>query len=242
MSKKLITRYLVLITSYFLLVTSCSLLFTTSIFAQTTAPTVESEEPTPTIESEVEQDEIDKIRQVVKDKVMEKLDSILTKANQKIGWLGKVVSIEENTIVIEDFYKQSKILTTDQDTVVINLKKQNGKLIDIKPDQIIVAMGYLDPDSNLNTKRILITNTALEDNLDTIIFGTVSDISQTTSTISLVTKDRKVYQIKSDKNSKDLSKNDKVIAVIKPEKKDSQTWLILSKKVLSTPTPTPAEE
>jgi len=230
MSKKLIFLSL--------LVTCFSLLVTTPLFAQTLTPTTE---PTPTssAENEADQDEIDKIRQVVKDKVMEKLDSILTKTNQKIGWLGKVVSIEENTITIQDLYQQSKILTTDQDTIVVNSKKQNGKLTDIKPDQIIIAMGYLDPDSNLNTKRILITNTAFEDSFDTIIFGTVSDISQTTLTISLVTKDRKVYQIKSDKNSKDLAKNDKVIAVIKPEKKDSQTWIILSKKLLSTPTPTP---
>lgn len=188
--------------------------------------------------TEIENDDIEKIRQVVKDKVMEKIDQIVNKPNQKIGWLGTIISIDSNNIELENIQQTNQKIIVEDNATIINTKKQKVKLEDLKVDQIIIAMGYLDTDGNLLAKRILITNISLDNLRDTIISATVTDISQTTNIITLVTKDRKVYQIKSDKNNTKIEKNQKIMAVIKPEKKDSNTWLILSYKDISPPTPT----
>jgi len=184
--------------------------------------------------TEIENDDIEKIRQVVKDKVMEKIDQIVNKPNQKIGWLGTIISIDSNNIELENIQQTNQKIIVEDNATIINTKKQKVKLEDLKVDQIIIAMGYLDTDGNLLAKRILITNISLDNLRDTIISATVTDISQTTNNLI----NFKVYQIKSDKNNTKIEKNQKIMAVIKPEKKDSNTWLILSYKDISSPTPT----
>jgi len=216
---------------------SCS----THILAQSATPTPSQTDPTPT---DSQNNDIEKIRQVVKDKVMEKIDQIVNKPNQKVGWLGTITSIESNFIEIENIQNITQKIIVEDEATIINTKKQTVDLEDLKIDQIIIAMGYLDTEGNLLAKRILITNISLDTLKNTIISATVTDISQTTNVITLVTKDRKVYQVKSDKNTSKIEKNHKIMAVIKPEKKDSNTWLILDYKDISPPslTPTPTND
>jgi len=212
--------------------------FSFRVLAQSITPTPSPTDLTPT-PSDSEDNDIEKIRQVVKDKVMEKIDQIVNKPNQKIGWLGTIISIDSNNIELENLQKISQKIIVEDEVTIINTKKQTVDLEDLKVDQIIIAMGYLDIEGNLLAKRILITNISLDTLKNTIISATVTDISQTTNIITLVTKDRKVFQVKSDKNTAKIEKNQKIMAVIKPEKKDSNTWLVLDYKDISPPTPTP---
>lgn len=215
--------------------------FSFRVLAQSITPTPSPTDLTPT-PSDSEDNDIEKIRQVVKDKVMEKIDQIVNKPNQKIGWLGTIISIDSNNIELENLQKISQKIIVEDEATIINTKKQTVDLEDLKVDQIIIAMGYLDIEGNLLAKRILITNISLDTLKNTIISATVTDISQTTNIITLVTKDRKVFQIKSDKNTAKIEKNQKIMAVIKPEKKDSNTWLVLDYKDISPPTPTPTSD
>lgn len=225
----------ILLTTVSLLLIILSHFYSAHILAQSITPTPSQADPSPT---ETEDNDIEKIRQVVKDKVMEKIDQIVNKPNQKVGWLGTITSIESNLIEIENIQNITQKVVVEGEATIINTKKQEVDLEDLKVDQIIIAMGYLDIEGNLLAKRILITNISLDTLKNTIISATVTDISQTTNVITLVTKDRKVYQIKSDKNTAKIEKNHKIMAVIKPEKKDSNTWLILDYKDISPPTPT----
>ncbi len=215
--------------------------FSFRVLAQSITPTPSPTDLTPTPPGS-EDNDIEKIRQVVKDKVMEKIDQIVNKPNQKIGWLGTIISIDSNNIELENLQKISQKIIVEDEATIINTKKQTVDLEDLKVDQIIIAMGYLDIEGNLLAKRILITNISLDTLKNTIISATVTDISQTTNIITLVTKDRKVFQIKSDKNTAKIEKNQKIMAVIKPEKKDSNTWLVLDYKDISPPTPTPTSD
>ena len=230
-------KILLIVSSFILIILSHS--YSAYILAESITPTLSPTDPTPT---DSQDNDIDKIRQVVKDKVMEKIDQIVNKPNQKIGWLGTIISLDTNVIEIENFQNINQKIIVEEEATITNTKKQDLSLDDLKVDQVIIAMGYLDIDQNLLAKRILVTNIALDSLKNTIVYATVTDISQTTNIITLVTKDRKVYQVKSDKNSAKIEKNQKIVAVIKPEKKDSNTWLVLDYKDISPPTPTPTSD
>lgn len=214
----------------------------------TPAPTISENEvlsdetdqtTTGTTEEESDQD-IDKIRQAVKDKVKEKIDQIINKPDQKLGWVGQISQIEAGQISINCLNQQTRTVIMDEETVIINAKRQPIDTDQLKIDQIVLAMGYIDAGGNLLSKRILITNQPLENLKNTIVLTTVTDVSQTTSIMTLVTKDRQVFQVKTDGTTKDIVKNQKIIAILKQEGNDSNNWQIVDFKVI-TPLPTPTK-
>ena len=190
--------------------------------------------------TEQDSQDIDSIRQAVKDKVKEKIDQIISKPNQKLGWVGQIVQIESGKISIDCLYKQTRHVLIDEDTIIINTKRQTVEADQLKIDQIVLAMGYIDIKGNLLAKRILITNEPLENLKNAIVLATVTDISQTTTVMTLVTKDRQVFQVKTDKTTKDIVKNQKIITILKSEGQDSNNWQIVDFKVL-TPVTTPTQ-
>jgi len=184
--------------------------------------------------------DIDSIRQAVKEKVKEKIDQIISKPDQKLGWVGQISQIESGKISIDCLYKQTRQVLINEDTTVINSKRQTVESDQLKIDQIVLAMGYIDVEGNLISKRILITNKPLENLKNTIVLATVTDISQTTTVMTLVTKDRQVFQVRTDKTTKDLIKNQKIIAILKSEGQNSNNWQIVDFKLL-TPLATPSQ-
>jgi len=187
--------------------------------------------------------DIDSIRQAVKEKVKEKIDQIISKPDQKLGWVGQISQIESGKISIDCLYKQTRQILVDEDTTIINSKRQTVESDQLKIDQIVLAMGYIDVEGNLLAKRILITNKPLENLKNTIVLATVTDISQTTTVMTLVTKDRQVFQVRTDKTTKNLIKNQKIIAILKSEGQDSNNWQIVDFKLLTpSATPTQAEQ
>lgn len=218
-----------------------SLNFGLAVLAQ--QPTSEPQTPsTPSAQTEKNQD-IEKIRQAVKDKVKEKIDQIVNKSNQKTGWVGQITNIADNQISLTSLNQDARIVLIDQeDTSIINSKRQQIDSDQLKKDQIILAMGYTNTEGQLLAKRILITNKPLESLKNTIVLATVTDISQTTSTMTLVTNSRQVYQVKTNKNTKDVLKNQKIIAVLKQDGESTNNWQIIDFKIFSsqtTPTITP---
>lgn len=211
-------------------------------YAQTTSPIASPSALTPQTDvSDQINGEIDIIRQVVKDKVKQKIDSIIGTDNRKYAWFGQITSIEGLQLNITDVNNQTLLITIDPSATVINSSKRTVTTKDLKVDQTILAMGYVE-DSLPLAKRILIVNTPLSSLRTTVVSGTISDISQTNPIISLVTNNRQVFQIKSDKNTKSLVKNQKIIAVLRPDNKDNQTWTLVYTHDLSSPTPTPTPE
>jgi len=184
--------------------------------------------------------DIDSIRQAVKEKVKEKIDQIISKPDQKLGWVGQISQIESGKISIDCLYKQTRQILVDEDTTIINSKRQTVESDQLKIDQIVLAMGYIDVEGNLLAKRILITNKPLENLKNTIVLATVTDISQTTTVMTLVTKERQVFQVRTDKTTKNLIKNQKIIAILKSEGQDSNNWQIVDFKLL-TPSATPTQ-
>jgi len=184
--------------------------------------------------------DIDSIRQAVKEKVKEKIDQIISKPDQKLGWVGQISQIESGKISIDCLYKQTRQILIDEDTTIINSKRQTVESDQLKIDQIVLAMGYIDVEGNLLAKRILITNKPLENLKNTIVLATVTDISQTTTVMTLVTKERQVFQVRTDKTTKNLIKNQKIIAILKSEGQDSNNWQIVDFKLL-TPSATPTQ-
>jgi hypothetical protein len=212
--------------------------FSLRILAQESTPEADTDS---TPSAQTDDDDIEKIRQAVKDKVKEKIDQIINKPNQKTGWVGKITEITNNQISLNCLNQDTRLTLIDEDTAIINSKRQQVDTDQLKIDQIILAMGYIDIEGQLLAKRVLITNEPIENLKNTIILATITDISQTTSTMTLITNDRQIFQIKTDKSTKDLTKNQKIIVVLKQDSDSSDSWQIVDFKLftpLTTPTAT----
>jgi len=210
----------------FLLLTSCFLL-PSSIHAQT--PTVDSP------------DNIQTIREVVQQKVMEKLKQITNPGSRKVAIVGKVIQMDTTSITIE--YKNStRKLTLTPETVYVSSTGSKISLDKIKVGQDIIAMGINDSDTlSFSAKRIVATDLKKVVFSRTIVVGKVVDVSRTTPVFTLISNKNKnsLFQIKTDtktdigdKNQQkikltDVKAGQKMIAILTPDTNISKTYYAL---------------
>lgn len=216
----------------------------------TSAPT-----PTPTTTSEIQ-----KIREVVQQKVQEKLNEITnpSSTDTKRGLIGKVIQIDSSQITIE-YQNNPNILKIDNSTVCVDLNRNKTTVGNVKIGQDILAMGINDSSTDtFQTKRVVFINLNTININRTVVVGKIVDISKTSPIFTLIPSKNKnnLYQIKIDKNTAYLDKNQqklastdlksghKIIAVLTPDPKISKTYIALKIMDLdytppTSPTPTP---
>ena len=225
------------------------LIFINSNFAkQTLALSVTTNTPTPEQSTDDQNNDIQKIRQVVQEKVKEKLAEITATSTGKKAFIGIIKNVEENSITIT-YANQEFQLEVDVDTVFIDSKRNKTSLDKIQPDQAVLAMGFLNESQVLETKRLIIVPVdSLEQKKHTVI-GKIVDISQTSSVFALIPNQNKdsQYQIKTDTKTKiikkdkaviksDQLKNGQIIIVIfSPTKTNSKTYYAHQIIQLETP-------
>ena len=228
------------------------LLIALASLTNTPTPTLQ---PTPTTTSEIQ-----KIREVVQEKVQEKLREITNPTTVKKGIIGKIFQIDPTQITIE-YQNINKILKIDSSTVYIDLKRNKINIDKVKTGQDILAMGIYDnSNDSFQAKRIVFSDLSTVSVNKSVVVGKVVDISQTASVLTLVPSKNKnnLYQIKISKTTIFLDKNQKkiaatnlksghkIITILTPDPKITNTYTALKivdldydPNLSPTPTKTP---
>lgn len=161
---------------------------------------------TPTTTSEIQ-----KFKESISEKVKAKLQEINqpTNTDPKRGYIGTITKIDTETINI-DTKDKNHTVTFNTDTAILNAKSTKIKSTDLKVGQEILAIGLLDDQNKFTAKRLIVTTPKSSQNLKTIIYGQVVDMSTMYSLIALIPTNNKntQYQIKTDtKNIQIVSKD-----------------------------------
>jgi hypothetical protein len=213
--------------------------------------------PTPTTTSEIQ-----KIREVVQEKVQEQLKQIINPSTTKMGLIGKVIQIDSSQITIE-YQNNTSVLQIDSSTVYVDLNRNKSSAANVKIGQDILAMGINDSSTDtFQTKRVVFINLDTVSLNRTVVIGKIVDISKTSPIFTLIPSKNKnnLYQIKTDKNTgymdsnqqklaaADLKSGQRIIVVLVPDPKISKTYTALKIMDLDytpnppaggSPTPTP---
>ena len=207
----------------------------------------------------------EEVRQMVAKKVKEIQENDTsnspTSTNTPKAIAGTISKIENSQIIIND-KNNSKIITTTDDTVFVDAKKNKIKIDNLKSGQVILSMGYYNQYDGFDAKRIIITTSDAIENKNEIVFGKIADISQTSNVLVLIPiKNKNVqYQIKTDSKTKIIDQNDntlaisklksgqKIIAVIQPDAKTAKSFNVSqiitfdSASNSTSPSPTPKKK
>lgn len=182
-------------------------------------------------------EDIQKIREVVQQKVKEKLKQISTPSNIPKSIIGTITQIDPTQITI-NYKNDTKTILISEETVFIDDKRNKTKLEKIKVGQEILAMGLSEESGSINAKRIVIITLKTIENNNHAVVGKIVDISQTSPIFILIPSKNKdqQYQIKTDTKTEIVDKNNKkidiknlksgqkIICVIKPDEKMSKTF------------------
>jgi len=196
------------------------------------------------VEATSSANDIQSIREVVQQKVKEKLNIITTPSSKPKSFFGSIKKITGLQIEISQNNENKTIVITEE-TTFVNLKKSKISLKELKVGDEILAMGYINSQNQLEAKRIVIIELNKIKNNNQIINGQVVDVSQSSPVFVIVPINNKnsQYQIETDLNSiKKITTGQKVIAVIKPDLKIANTFnlqKIISSTSTSSATPTP---
>ncbi|MFA4826788.1 MAG: DUF5666 domain-containing protein [Candidatus Shapirobacteria bacterium] len=210
--------------------------------------------PSPTTTDQL--DDIQKIRDVVKQKVQEKLKEITSPVNTKKAFIGTVIQIDQNQLTLS-FQNDNKKILVAADTTYIDLKRNKSSLAKINVGQDILVMGYLNNQGSLDAKRIVFIDLKVLTPSPQITVGKIVDISKSSPTLVLIPSQNKndQYQIKTtdkteiiDPQSKkitfaSLKTGQRVIAIINPDPKNNKNFTaqrIIVFIEATTPTPSPS--
>ncbi|MBU1088952.1 hypothetical protein KKC08_05670 [Patescibacteria group bacterium] len=231
MNKKILVLPLIL--SIFLVTKPVSCV----IFAQDVSGTNES----------TTSEEIEKIRKSVQEKVQEKLKDIVEVKTTQKAWIGTISKIEDNDITIKND-DQEKTLTCTDDTVFIDLNRNQISIDKLKGDQIVLGMGYSQNDQPnvLDTKRLIISQNSLDEMRSHIILGKITDVSQSSPvfTITSIKDKNSQFQIKYDSKKvkqEELKTDQKIIVILKSDPKNNNDYTLIDYKVFLNLTPTLSE-
>lgn len=236
-------------------------IFLLFLFSQLVIKPVIAVSPTSTVvkvtEVPTKTDEIQKIREVVQEKVREKLKQITQPTNIKKGLIGKIIQADNSQFTI-DYSNTNKIIKYTEDTAFVDANKSKSTASKFKVGQEILAMGTTDDSGNLIATRIVgIDLASLTKSVRVVTVGKIVDISKSSPIFSLVPVKNKdtQYQIKTDTkteivdsqdqkiNLSTLKSGQKIITILTPDVKMAKTYY--AKKIINldyTPTPTPTKK
>lgn len=235
------------------------IIFLLFLFSLLTPPQILAVEPTAEPTKTTNVDEIKKIREAVQKKVQEKLQQIVTPSQSVKSSIGTITDIKDNQISLEYQNSPQQILVSDE-TIYIDTKRNKTKLENLKAGQEILALGYVNTENILETKRIVFTDLKTLDNKKQVVIGKIVDISTLYSTtpiftlISINDKNNQ-YQIKTDQNTQiedksgqkinKLTSGQKIIVILQPDKKINKTFyaskIIKLDAETTSPSPTKKE-
>lgn len=209
--------------------------------AVVTVPTIvtptESATLTATPTSSVTSD-IQKIREVVQQKVKEKLLQIISPTTTKKSIAGKIIEISETSLSL-DYYNESRVIQLDPELTVIDANRNKSTVGKLKVGQDVLIMGIEDSENNtFSGKRIIVTDLSKLQIKKTVTTGKIVDISKTSSILTLVPTHNKntLFQIKMDSKTEylsvtsqkikqvDIKSGHRIIAILRPDEKATKTY------------------
>jgi hypothetical protein len=130
---------------------------------------VKAVSPTPEASSSAVDDLRDKVKEIVREKIEE------TQKGQKAAFFGEISKITEEALTLKTTQgeKQLKIAT---DTAFIGKGNKKITLDDLKADSFAIAMGFLEDNNLLQTKRLVISEKTQTSDRE-MAFGKITDIS-----------------------------------------------------------------
>jgi len=195
---------------------------------------------------------VKEIREAVREKVRGMLDE--AKKGQKKAFVGKIFEITNASLVLKtrEGEKQAEVAT---DAAIIGKNKKQIKFKDLEIGAFTIAMGYLDKNNILQTKRLVIIDEPppLERQ---IVIGQVTDISAKSKLITVRNKGKnETYTLAIDEGTKIVKKvggktklfkfsqmeiGNKIVSVGRVEKKGVQTITAKIIQILTGTSPSPA--
>jgi len=97
---------------------------------------------------------IQEIRDVVKEKVLEKIQEIKDKITKK-GYVGILREMTDSTLTLETLSGE-RMITVDSEAKIIGTNKKEIKVKDLEIDQKLITMGTIDENNILVAKRIIV--------------------------------------------------------------------------------------
>ena len=199
-----------------------SLLLTASLLAQTPSSTGSA------------------IREAVKEQV-----AAIKTAVAKKAFVGTISAKADATVTVTNLKNQSKTAVITGDTVIRLTGGKDGTFADLKVGDFVIAMGDVDSQGTLTTKRLLVIAKPGADKRRALT-GRVTDTSSSTLTIETLKKEIITIKVTSattitNKNKlSDIKVGSKIVAVGLPTLAESTFTAKLLHLILSaSPSPTP---
>jgi len=135
--------------------------------------------------------EIQNIREVIQQKVLEKLEQIREPVteNPRKAYLGSITEITDTKIII-DTKNQLREFILAEDSVYIGSKQTKINRADLKVGQDVLVLS-LNKDTLIYAKRILVTDPKKIQNHKTVVLGQIADISKSSPIFVLIPTNNK---------------------------------------------------
>lgn len=151
------------------------------------------------------------IRDAVKQKVSEELANI-KQAVAKRAYVGTISAKSDLTLTITNLKNQSRTATVTTDTTIKLTGSKDGTPADLKVGDFIIAMGDVDSNGVLTTKRLLVIAQPDADNRGSI-FLTVTKVSTSALTGENLKKEVWTIKLTSATKATDIKVGSKIVAV-----------------------------
>lgn len=179
----------------------------------------------------------DTIRDSVKQKVSEELAQI-KKGVAKKGFVGSISAISDGIFTINTFMLQPRKALVTADTTIKLLGGSDGTPGDLKVGQYVLALGDVDSQNTMTTKRLLVIGKPAEDTRK-VVFGNIIKSTSTSFTIGTETyKITSTTKFTNKTKAADLTVGAKIMAIVNSSNNATRVQLV-SATVSSTPSATP---
>ena len=132
----------------------------------------------------------------IKEQVQERIENVLQAADEekKGALVGTLKSIANSTLTVETESGEAQV-KTDDEVIILNPDKDEIELGDLSIGSKIIAMGYTESQTTLNTKRIIVIEEFQAPETEAV-FGVVTDISQEEKVLTIKhPKNETIYMI-----------------------------------------------
>lgn len=133
------------------------------------------------------------LRDQVRDKVTEELSAIKNNVTKK-GYVGTISAKVDATITITNLKNQARQATVTTDTAIKLSGNKDGTPADLKVGDFVIAMGDVDGQGLMTTKRLIVAAKPTEDKRQ-ILSGTVTKISPSSLTMETLDKKTSTFKI-----------------------------------------------
>jgi hypothetical protein len=162
-------------------------------------------------QSPTSENDIQKIREVIQQKVQQKLQEISSEniINPKKAYLGTITKIENQNLSFNSKDQKYDFIISD-DATFINQKQNKIKITDLKEGQDALIL-TLAKDEIVYAKRIILVDPTKLENKKNIALGKIADVSTTTSIFVLIplNNNSRELQMKIDSQTEIVTKDNK---------------------------------